>query len=181
MTVPSLTQAKTCIRSGLPASAGNVVPTKDANQALFNSAVLVEVNFQRCRAGIQPLQIASGLITVAGNHASWMAKRGALSHKSTVSGQRSVQERVLASGMNVRRGSENIGNLPRYQFSGSRKIFVNNMSKCDFTTTSGRKIAPHSYSSLATEIVEMWMGSSGHRKNVLDSKVHSVGTALEFD
>ena len=179
--LPSQIAAKSCARAGLPANAAGVVPTTDPDQALFNRAILVEINYERCRAGLSPLQLAAGLITVASNHADWMAQRGALSHRSNIRGQASVQERVFASGLNARRGSENIGNLPRYQFGQSRKIYVKNMARCDFTTTSGRKISPHSYASLASEIVGMWMGSTGHRRNVLDQNVSAVGTALGFD
>jgi len=179
--LPSQVAAQSCSRSPLPASVASTVPTKSPDQVLFNRAILAEVNYERCRAGVSPLQLAGGLITVAGNHANWMARRGTLSHRSTVRGQTSVQERVLASGLGARRGSENVGNLPRYQFSGSRKIFVKSMARCDFTTTSGRKIAPHSYASLASEIVGKWMQSSLHRRNVLDQNVSAVGTALGFD
>ncbi len=179
--LPSQSAAQSCARPGLPAAASAVVPTRNVDQNLFSRIVLVELNYERCRAGLPPLSLANGLTTVASNHAGWMAKRGALSHKSTIRGQTSVQERVLASGLNARRGSENIGNLPRYQFGGSRKIFVNSMSQCEFSTTTGNKIAPHSYASLASQIVDMWMGSSRHRKNVLDSNVRSVGTAVRFD
>lgn len=179
--VPSQVAAQTCSRAGLPSAAAGVVPTRNPDQALFSRAVLVEINYERCRAGLSPLQLASGLTDVAGNHAVWMARRSSLSHRSTVRGETSVQERVLASGLNARRGSENIGNLPRYQFGTSRKIFVKSMSRCDFTTTSGRKISPHSYASLASEIVGMWMESSKHRRNVLDQSVSAVGTAVGFD
>jgi len=177
----STAQAQSCSLAGLPASAGQVVPTKNLNQTLFNQAVLSEVNFVRCKAGLSPVQLATGLMDVADNHASWMARKSKLSHRSTVRGQSSVQERVLASGLNVRRGSENIGNLPRYQFGSSRKIFVKNRAKCEFTTTSGKQISPHSYASLASQIVGMWMDSSGHRKNVLDRNATAIGSALGYD
>lgn len=177
----SLTSAQACNRASIPASAANPVPTARLDQSLFNRAVLSEVNFVRCKAGLQPLTLAGGLIKVAGNHANWMAERSTLSHKSTIRGQSSVQERVLASGVAARRGSENIGNIPRFQFSGARKIFVKNINQCDFATPSGRKIKPHSYSSLAVQIVDMWMGSNGHRKNVLDSNARSIGSAVKFD
>jgi len=178
---PTPATAQSCARTGMPAGATSTVPTKNPNQSLFNQAVLAEVNYERCRAGLSALQPSRGLITVAGNHANWMARRGALSHQSTIRGQSNVQERVLASGLNARRGSENIGNLPRYQFGGSRRISVNSMARCEFATTSGRKIPPHSYASLANQIVGLWMGSTAHRKNVLDQRVSSVGTALGFD
>jgi len=179
--LPSQVSAKNCARAGLPASAAKVVPTANPDQTLFNRAILSEVNYVRCQAGLFPLQLAEGLITVANNHANWMARRSSLTHRSTIRGQSSVQERVLASGLNARRGSENIGNVPRYQFGGSRGIYVKNMARCDFTTRSGRKITPHSYASLANEIVGMWMNSAGHRRNVLDQKVSAVGSAVGFD
>ena len=179
--VPTQVAAKTCARSELPGGASNIVPIRNPDQSLFNRAILSEVNYERCEAGLSPLTLARGLITVAGNHAAWMAKRSSLSHRSTIRGQSSVQERVLASGLNARRGSENIGNLPRYQFGGARKIYIKNMSRCEFSSASGRRIAPHSYASLATQIVDMWMSSAGHRRNVLDRNVSSVGSAIMFD
>lgn len=177
----SLASAQACSLAGVPSSANQVVPTKNLNQSVFNQAVLFEVNFVRCKAGLEPVQLAGGLMDVAGAHANWMARKGTLSHRSTVRGQSSVQERVIASGLNVRRGSENIGNLPRYQFSGSKRIFVKNSARCEFTTTGGRKITPHSYATLASEIVGMWMNSTGHRKNVLDRNATAIGSALGFD
>ncbi len=173
--------AQACVRAGLPAAASQVVPTENANQSLFNRAVLNEVNFVRCKAGLPALKTGKGLLTVAGNHANWMASRQSLTHRSTVPGQASVQERVLASGPNVRRGAENIGYLPRYQFSGTRRIRIKNKARCEFTTAGGKRIAPHSYASLASEIVGLWMGSAGHRRNVLNRNVRSVGAAVGYD
>lgn len=181
VTLPSVATAKSCARPAVSAAVASVVPTKNLNQNLFNQAVLGEVNYERCRAGLPALSLASGLMNVADNHAQWMVKSRKLSHQSTVRGQESVQQRVLASGSNIRRGSENIGNLPRYQFSGTRKVYVNNIRQCNFTSASGAKIQPHSYATLATEIVGMWMGSPRHRKNVLDQNVHTVGSAIQFD
>jgi len=177
----SLSIAQACTRVGLPAGASQIVPTKNLNQSLFNQAVLSEVNYVRCKAGIGPVKLAGGLINVAGTHAAWMASKSHLSHKSTIRGQSSVKERVLASGLRVRRGSENIGNVPRYQFGGSTRIRIKSNSRCEFTTTSGKVIAPHSYATLASQIVDMWMNSPGHRKNVLDRHATSVGHAIDFD
>ena len=173
--------AQACSRAALPAAASQIVPTTRADQAVFSKAILVEVNYYRCKAGVKPLRLAGGLTKVAGTHANWMAAKRSLTHRSTVRGQSSVQERVLASGLPVRRGSENIGFLPRYQFNTSKKIYVRNKSRCEFTTTSGKRITPHTYASLARSIVGMWMKSPAHRKNVLDRNVNSVGAALGFD
>lgn len=177
----STISATACSPALLPASTAQAVPTRNLDQNLFNQAVLVEVNYERCKAGLQPVSLAGGLMLVANTHANWMARRQLLSHRSTVRGQETVQDRVLSSGVNARRGSENIGNTPRYQFSGSRRIMVKNMGRCDFTTPGGRQITPHSYATLATQIVSMWMDSAGHRRNVLDRNAKTIGSAVRFD
>lgn len=173
--------ASACSIAGLPGNSSRAISTQNLDQSLFNKAVLVQVNYERCKAGLMPLTLAGGLMQVANTHANWMAQRQTLSHRSTVRGQETVQDRVLSSGVRARRGSENIGNTPRFQFSGSRRILVKNMKSCEFTTPGGRQIPPHSYATLASQIVDMWMGSAGHRRNVLDSNAKSIGSAVRFD
>ncbi len=173
--------ALACSRAAIPAAAMQTIPTENADQKLFNRVLLAEVNFRRCKAGLAPLRLSGGLIRVAGNHANWMAARRKLSHRSTIRGQSSVQERVLASGLRVRRGSENVGYLPRYQFDLAGKIRIRDKARCQFTTVGGKPISPHTYASLASEIVGLWMRSAGHRKNVLDQNVNAVGAALGYN
>ena len=170
-----------CSRAALPAAAYRTIPTDRVDQELFSRAIIVEVNYYRCKAGLEPLRLADGLIKVARVHASWMAEQRKLTHQSTLRGYASVQERVLASGLPVRRGSENIGYLPRYRFDVGRKIRIRNKARCEFTTVGGKRITPHSYASLARSIVELWMRSAGHRRNVLDRNVNAVGAALGYD
>ncbi len=170
-----------CARAPLPRAASQIVPTARFDQHLFSQAILVEVNYYRCRAGLAPVRLAGGLIEVASRHADWMARTRRLSHTSTLSGLATVRARVLASGLPVRRGSENIGYLPRFQFDGNRRIRVRDRAHCVFTTTRGRRIEPHTYASLAADIVDKWMRSAGHRRNLLDAHVNAVGAALGYD
>ena len=173
--------AQACARAALPAAASQQIPTKGVNQDLFNQAILDEVNYYRCKAGLAPVEPRVGLIKVAGIHANWMAKKKSLTHRSTIRGQSSVQERVLSTGIPASMGSENIGYLPRYQFDVTRKIYVRNKKRCEFTTTAGKRITPHTYATLATEIVKLWMKSPGHRKNLLDQRAAMVGAAVGYD
>ncbi len=177
----STSAAQACVRGALPAAATQTIPTANMDQSLFNKAVLVEVNYYRCKAGLPPVKLAGSLIKVAGVHAKWMAQKNSLTHRSTVRGLSSVRERVLATGLSVRRGSENIGYLPRYRFDVTRKIYVRNKARCEFTTLAGRRITPHSYASLAAEIVKLWMKSKLHRKNLLDQNMVLVGAAVGYD
>ena len=52
--------------------------------------------------------------------------------------------------------------------------------QCRFASQSGDPLPAHSYASLARHAVGLWMGSSGHRKNILNPQVTRVSTAAAF-
>ena len=126
------------------------------------------------------LAAAPRLSRVAETHAKWMARATTVSHNSTVAGQSTVKARIIASGIPIRAGSENIGMVHRFQIDGS-SFRIRNSGACDFATASGQQIAPHSYTSLARHMVGLGMGSAGHRRNILDPKVSMVATGAPRD
>lgn len=173
--------AEACTRN-IPARAAEiVVPTSRINQALFDDAVRVEVNFHRCRAGLPPVADAgSGVASVARGHSDWMASRQILSHKSTVPGKASLGQRIKSAGVSFRTGSENIGMVHRYQID-NRRFRILDSGSCKFSTYEGQPLPAHSYASLARHIVQLWMDSPGHRKNILDRNVRRTAVAVAFD
>ncbi|MGI1662135.1 CAP domain-containing protein [Palleronia sp. KMU-117] len=175
------TAAEACSRK-IPAKAeGTVVPAERIDQNLLDAAVRAEVNFHRCRAGLPALSDAgNGLASVAKGHSVWMASTQTLSHRSTVPGKASLSQRVKASGVKFRTGAENIGMVHRYQIDNMRFRIVNS-SACQFATHDGRPLPAHSYASLARHVVDLWMNSPGHRKNILDRNVTRISTAVAFD
>lgn len=180
LSVPPLA-AEACSRTVSAQAAQTTVPTGRISQALLDSAVRAEVNFHRCRAGLSQLRDAgNGLDKQAAKHSLWMAKTQKLSHRSTVSGLATLKQRVQAAGVNYRTGSENIGMVHRYQID-NRRFKILNSGHCKFATREGQSLPAHSYASLARHIVNLWMGSPGHRKNILDRRVTRVSTAVAFD
>lgn len=172
--------AEACSRSA-PKGAERVVQAGERIDAgLIDAAVRAEVNYHRCKAGLPELVAARGLVKVATRHARWMAEAQSLSHRSTVSGQASAAARLKASGVKFRAGSENIGYIARYQIDGLR-FRITDRANCGFATGGGQPIPPHSYASLARMIVELWMNSATHRRNILDRKVSQVGSGVGFD
>jgi uncharacterized protein YkwD len=156
-----------------------IEPRARFDQRTFDAAIRAEVNFQRCRAGLKPLKGAASLARVAQTHAKWMAGAGTVSHTSTVSGQSTVKSRIISTGIRLRAGSENIGMVHRYRIDGS-SFRIGKSGACDFADAAGRAIPPHTYGSLARTMVGYWMGSSGHRRNILDPKVSMVATGAGF-
>ncbi|MDJ1009570.1 MAG: CAP domain-containing protein [Paracoccaceae bacterium] len=175
------TIAEACTRN-IPARAAEiVVPTKRINQGLFDAAVRAEVNYHRCRAGLRPVGDAgSGVAGVARGHSNWMASRQVLSHRSTIPGKASLSQRIKSTGVQYRTGSENIGMVHRYRID-NRRFKILDSGSCKFATYDGRPLPAHSYASLARHIVQLWMESPGHRKNILDRRATRTAVAVAFD
>jgi uncharacterized protein YkwD len=172
--INDVSAAYACARQGV--SGANVAITGNAiNQKLIDAAILSEVNYSRCKSGLNPLKSASGLRSVASNHAKWMARAGKISHKSGVAGQSTLRARMSSSGVNFSAGSENIGMVHRFQIDGS-SFRIRDAGSCSFATNSGKAIPPHSYATLARSIVGYWMSSPGHRANILNRKVSLLGS-----
>jgi uncharacterized protein YkwD len=173
--------ADACSRSVSKAASQTLVPAKGIDQPLLETAIRAEVNFHRCRAGLRAVSDAgNGLANQAHKHSIWMAKTQQLTHRSTVAGAATLQQRVKNAGLKVRTGSENIGMVHRYQID-NRRFKILDSSGCHFATYEGQRLPAHSYASLARHIVNLWMESPGHRKNILDKRVSKMSAAVAFD
>lgn len=149
------------------------------NAALIAEAVLIETNRARCARGLRPLATDSNLQQAATWHSDDMAKRGFFSHTSPVRGRRTLGDRVKKAGFRFQSVAENIieSHFMAYQ-SGARYQIVD-AARCQFRYSNGGAIPPHSYASLASELVTRWMDSPGHRRNILtpDMTVHGFAMA----
>ena len=173
--------ADACTRKVSKVAAQTIVPANRINQKLLSDSVRAEVNYHRCRAGLSPVSNAGAtLAKEARSHSRWMAKSQQLTHRSTVPGRASLKQRIKASGVKFRTGSENIGMVHRYQID-NRRFKILSASECKFATHQGQALPAHSYASLSRHIVNLWMNSPGHRRNILDREAKQVSTAVAFD
>lgn len=173
--------ADACSRDISARAAQTIVPAGRIDQDLLDDAIRTEVNYHRCRAGLSKVGDAGhGLARQAERHSKWMARSQQLTHRSTVAGAATLKQRVRAAGVRFRTGSENIGMVHRYQID-NRRFKILSSSQCQFATQSGQPLPPHSYASLARHIVDLWMDSPGHRRNILDGKVDKMTTGIAFD
>lgn len=171
--------AQACSRRTVAGSDKLIMPERRINESLLDAAVRVEVNYYRCRAGLRPLRSDASLRKLAKGHSKWMARARNMSHTSTVSGRRTLGDRLKRSGIRWKAAAENIGMVHRFQLEAQR--FYGDSDSCQFTNSSGRKIQPHSYRSLARYIVGLWMNSPGHKHNIMDRRMTKVGTAIALD
>ncbi len=168
-----------CVQPQYSSSQMQAVPTSGIDQALFSDAIAREASYQRCKRGKRKLAVAPKITGIAARHSQWMAKAGKLTHVSTVPGKRRLGARVRSTRLPFLTASENIASLSRFQFS-EQKFSINDSSGCRFSY-NGIPIPRHTYASLARRVVELWMNSSGHRRNLLKSGNRLVGGGVGFD
>ncbi|SIO20961.1 CAP domain-containing protein [Vannielia litorea] len=174
------THAGACTRDTVPGAEATIDPAR-LNQPLLDAAIAAEVNYQRCRHGLTALSGAPALRDTALGHAEWMASTGTLSHTSSRPGRATVKARILASGLRVRRGSENIARVALYKVEGRTGYRIADAAACAFTTPAGQPIGRHSYGSVAGYTVGLWMASPDHRVNILAGKYRMAATAMAVD
>jgi uncharacterized protein YkwD len=139
-----------------PAAAATVCASTDGPTAQFSSGALAGsafclVNQERTSRGLTPLRANRHLIRAASGHARDMVMQGYFSHDSV--GGRTFVDRIRKAGYLTARALPALGE--------------------DLGWGSGELGTPR-------EIVEAWMESPDHRKNILDQKFHEAGMGVAF-
>ena len=170
--------AAACTRSDVSGANARIEPSQGINAALVDAAILSEMNYQRCRIGVSPLTRNAGLRAIAAKYSVWLAKNMTVTHRSSAPGQSTLRARMSTSGINFTVGAENLGMVHRFRVEG---VSVRKTGSCSFVRSDGKPVGAHSYATLARYIVDLWMASPSHRRNVLARDVSMVGSAASFN
>ena len=148
------------------------------NVDLLAEAVLIETNRARCARGLQPLITNASLQQAASLHSQDMARLNFFSHDSPVPGRERLSTRVSQGGYRFQTVAENIIEARYMAYEGGRSYRIVDAGRCQFEYANGQPIQPHSYASMARELVDRWMNSPGHRANILNGAVREHGFGL---
>jgi uncharacterized protein YkwD len=159
----------------------NVAIPAKPDQKLFSEAVLLATNYERCKANKSGLGTHATLRRAALIHSRNMAKTKVFNHTSRTGNARTVKDRAKLANLKWRWLAENIALQNRYQFGDRVPFRIKNKAKCEFTTTTGKPIPPHSYASLAQSVTASWMASKGHRKNIHSRYAGRMAATLVLD
>lgn len=146
---------------------------------LLNASIFFHTNRQRRAHGREPLPWSLQLETAAYHHSRIMAELGFVSHSSRAAGRRSTSDRARLAGITNPRIAENVaqnfgiqyraGSRMRY---GERGVF--------FYPGEDTPIPNHTYLSLGAALVQQWMDSTGHRRNILSTDAVAMGSGADF-
>lgn len=175
--MPGVTAA--CGGGILPAEFSDTLPRAGNHSTeRLDLAVMLLTNQARCANGVPPLIGNPALRQAAYLHSQDMARLEFFAHDSPVPGRETLGRRLDQVGMAGRGGSENIINGRYMAYKSGRRYSVLDASRCQFVYENGDPIAPHSYASMAVDIVDRWMNSPVHRRNILKASMKQHGFAL---
>lgn len=164
----------------LPSGAQRAINPNSPNLTTFSASVRYYANIQRCRLGLSAFKADTGLFNAATIHSNYMASTGSLSHKSNIRGYRSLKERMRSSKVSMRTAGENIGQNFLFVLGG-KSISLASRGRCQFTySDTGAVVPQHSYASLANELVNSWMASSQHRKNLTNRRFNRMEASFGY-
>lgn len=154
----------------------------DIDIRLAHAAIFFMTNKIRVEHGLQPLAYLEELECAAWNHAKHMVEGNFFSHTDNHnSGWREVGDRYRQCGIVNPNGAENIATEFGLEYQAGTPLYVLDKHNGVFSyTPNGEPLPARTYLSLAEVLLESWMNSPGHRKNILSENGLQLGCGIYF-
>lgn len=149
----------------------------------LNAVIFFATNEQRAKRNLKPLEYSSRLEKMAVLHSKDMCEKDFFDHNNPKDRKkRTPTERAIQAGISNPYIAENIATAFGLQYQSNRKVYTKGPGKFSYTP-DGELIQPNSYLMLADMLIESWMNSEGHRKNILSKNAIQLGcgSCMFFD
>ena len=153
------------------------------DQALLAAAVFHETNLRRVENDLQPLAYRPVLREAARVQARAMVRLGKVSHSHPDEVLRTPTDRLRHLGLEGRFSAENVAMVFGIRYESGEQVYPREIDGVSVFSLEpgGEPIQPHSYRSFAKMLLDSWMDSPGHRKNILSPHPEMLGTACLHD
>jgi len=154
------------------------IDPQNFNAKLLSAAIFHRTNAVRVQHDLPALTYSAKAAVAAQKHSEAMATGGYLSHETPNKKKNlSPYERLQNQGLMPQFTAENIAYnfLLRYQ-SGKPFFTREKNGKTLYSyAPDGKALQPHTYGSFAADIVQQWMDSPPHRKNLVSAEPTQLG------
>lgn len=161
-----------CFISNVVAQTGaQKIDPKNFDHALYEKVLLTKINDYRKEKGLRPLMSNSIIYKVAEDQNNFLKTKSEITHDQPTAGKRNVQER-LVSYIKVKNYSvaENIA-----------RTFVLRNTQNYLRDGSTQKSVATTYDEAATYMLNAWIVSEFHNKNLLNPDYQLSGIASHFN
>jgi uncharacterized protein YkwD len=145
---------------------------------LLSAAIFHETNRRRANNKLPPLAFDPAAKRAADLQAKIMAQTGDVSHENPGNPQHAtLYKRLAAVGLNPRFAAENLAYTFAVQYRSGDRLYVReeNGEKIHSYQPNGPSLPPHTYISFAKTVVDQWLNSPGHRRNLLHREPKFLG------
>lgn len=156
-----------------------IVPNDGGHDPVkVDRAIAYYTNIARCENGFGPLAADVRVLEAARLHSDNMAALNEFGHDISAPGAEGMRDRLVLAQVDYRQAAENIITGYFMDYVAGTRFFTTDAASCAFTDESGVRLKRHTYLTLAEEVVKGWMGSLGHRRNILGPDFSRHGAAL---
>ena len=162
-----------------PAAQARIDP-EEFDRTLMAAAIFQETNRVRRQLGLARFTHVAKLDVAAERKATLGLLETEVRHTSDFPFAATPADRVKATGLDYARVAENIARISSYDLpAGMSQLGVRKKNGRDefYRTDTGRPPELQSYAGFATQVVASWMKSPGHRENIVDPRLLSLGCA----
>lgn len=147
----------------------------NVNYKALSYAVYLKTNEVRRLNNLSQLEYNKLLEDMAIMHSKDMVNKKFFSHENQYDkNKRTIIDRAYFVGIKNPNIAENIAESFGLQYNPNTKVFLRGKGKFSYSP-EGELIPSHTYLSLATQVVNTWMNSPGHRKNILHPSAVQIG------
>ena len=152
------------------------------NRSLLDAAVFHETNRRRERRGVPALVFDAGAREAALLQSRAMAKHGFVGHGNPFNAElRTTMDRAQQAGLRPRFLAENVASTFGREYNGGEEFYVRveDGQKVFSAQPGGPQIPLRTYLEFAEALLDAWMKSPGHRKNILHETATHLACACE--
>jgi len=159
--------------------ARQVIDPDAVNDDLLDAAVFHETNRRRQQQRLPALKYDERARAAAQMQSRDMAKGGFVEHENPDPTKKTMNDRAKLAGLRPRVLAENVASTFGRRYKSGQPFYSReeNGRKIYSAQPNGPPIPMHTYLSFAAALVDNWMKSSGHRKNILHGDVAYLGCA----
>ena len=151
---------------------------EQVNLNLLSAAIFHETNRRRASHRLPALAHDSSAKRAANIQAQIMARTGEISHDHAGNFEHAtLSKRVASVGLKPRFAAENLAYTFAVQYRSGERLYVReeNGEKVFSYHPGGPPLRPHTYITFAKSVVDQWMNSPGHRRNLLSREPTYLG------
>ncbi len=162
------------------APAKEVIDFKNVDYPLLNAVLYYATSRERRKLGMKPFRYSPLCEQAAYAHAQDMVNLDFYSHTSKVKGKETLKDRLDLVGIQNSLAGENIIASFGIDYKAGTPVYTpdQNLNKKFSYQRNGPPIGNHTYIGLAESLLEAWMNSPPHRRNILNPDFSYAGAGV---